>query len=329
MNRLRRLLVPTTLACALLAALTLTSAASAEVRTGEASSPVNAAVPGEADLLHASATYDSRTGSVDFDVTTREAPGSEPKFTTFAGLATVNGPCDASLFGTQEPSYPTLTVVSSFAALEPGSPLHWITAWTALEAEGGPGPETSGLGSWSLEETTATLAATAGPATGKPYNCAVVNIGTGGAPEPAGETLLFPISVPKPVEPPKPIEVTKTVTVTAPAPPAPAAAAPAKLTIAKAKALSATSGKWTKASVVVKNTGGTAVGPITVKAKAPAGVEVQPSQMKVPALLPGQSWSVGFRVKASDNAKASSTVALTASAGGLTAKGSLVLRLEG
>jgi hypothetical protein len=328
MNRLRRLLAPSTLACVLLVALAFAASASAEVRTGEASSPVNLAVTGEEDLLHASAGYDSRTGSLVVEATTREAPGPEPKVGVITGLATVKGACDKSLFGTSEPAYPQLLVLSfDEGEGEPNTPREWRTSWLTFEGEGAPGD--SGPGSWSQEGTTATVAATAAAAVGRPYNCAFVSIGTlNGGPEENGESVLFPIAVPTPPEPPKPVEITKTVTVTKDAP-APPPAAPGNLQIARSKALSPKPGKWARTSFKVTNTGGTAIGPIAIGAKAPAGVQAQPLQSKVPALLPGQSWSVGLRVRLTAAAKASSTIALTADGAGLTAKGSVTVKSAG
>lgn len=325
MNRLRRLLVPSILACALLGAFA--ASASAEVRTGEGSSPADPSLAGEADLLHATASYDSRTGTVVFEATAREAPGPKPAVGVRAGLATVKGPCDSSIVGSEERGYPSLFVSTAYD--ETRSPAGWVTGWGAVESEAAPGPEDQGPATRSLEGTTTTIAATAPPAIGKPYNCALVMLASPTNPETSEEVLLFPISVPKPTEPPQaPEPVVKTVTVTTPAP-APAPTAPGKLAIAKSKALSATSGKWVKASVKITNTGGTAVGPLAIKATSPAGITVGQAQIKVPALLPGQSWAVAFRLKPTAGAKATSTVGLTASGPGLDAKGSLTLKLKG
>jgi hypothetical protein len=321
MNRLRRLLVPSTVVCAL--ALALAATASAEVRTGEGSSAANPGIPGEADLLHASASYDSHTGTVVFDATAREAPGPDPKAIPRAVLFTVKGACDASVPGSAEPLLPTLSIGRAYEEVES----RWMVGWAGADAAGE--PLSPGLGSWSLEGTTGTLAATIEPAVGQPYNCALVELA---APSDhllqSGEYTFLPLSVPKPAEPVKttPAEpVVKTVTVTASAPPS----APGKLEFAKTKALSAKSGGWTKASVKITNAGGTAVGPIGIKATGPAGVKIQPAQMKVPALLPSQTWTVSFRVKPAADAKSSSTITLTGTGPGLTAKGSLLVKSAG
>lgn len=323
MSKFSRLLVSSVFGLVLLGALALAATASAEVRTGEGSSPVNLGLAGEADLLHASASYDSSTGSAVVSLTTRQAPGPEPKVEPIAFLVTVNGPCDASLIGSKEGGFPSFTIGAVYEEAE----ARWTTAWKAAAAEGestGPGP-----GSWNLEGDTVTIAATAGPAIDRPYNCAFVSLGPPASePGASGEFAFFPLSVPKPaapVEPAKPADpVVKTVTVTVTPPPA----APGKLAFAKPGALGAKSGKWTKASVKLTNSGGTAVGPISIKAKAPAGVAIKPGQMKLPALLPGQSWTVGFRVKIGATAKSTSTIALSATGPGLSADGSLVLKRQ-
>jgi hypothetical protein len=51
--------------------------------------------------------------------------------------------------------------------------------------------------------------------------------------------------------------------------------------------------------------------------------------MKVPALLPGQTWNVSLRVKLSTGAKPSSTIALTGTAPGLSAKGTVTVKSGG
>lgn len=324
MSRLSRLLVPSTLVVVLLTALAFSATASAEVRTGEGSSPVNLGVAGEADLLRASASYDSGTGTVVVNVTAREAPGTAPKVEPIAFLVTVNGPCDASLIGSKEGGFPNFTIGAAYEKSES----RWSTVWKAAASEGesaGPAP-----GSWNLEGNTVTIAATAGPAIARPYNCAFVSLGPPASePGSSGEFAFFPLSVPTPAEPVKPVEpakpadpVVKTVTVTPPP------AAPGKLVFAKAGALKAKSGRWTKASIKLTNAGGSAVGPISIKAKAPAGVAIKPGQIRMPALLPGQSWTVGFRVKSSTAAKATSTIGLTATGPGLSANASLILKSQ-
>jgi hypothetical protein len=324
MSRLSRLLVPSTCALVLLASLAFAATASAEVRTGEGSSPVNPSLSGEEDLLHATVSYDAGIGNIVFAVTSREAPGPQPNALTFAGLATVKGPCDNSAI--QQAAYPTFLVGSFYE--EPKS--RWRTFWEAAESEAGPGPEDLGAGSRSVLGTTETIAVSATQAIGKPYNCAIVGLTPMGTePAKSAELIAFPISMPEPAKPTEPVTkpaetVVKTVTETV-TPPPPAAA---KLAIAKTKALTAKPGKWVKVGVKITNGGGTAAGPIAIKAKVPSGIQVRPGQVKVPALLPGQTWTVGIRAKLGVDAKPTSTIALTATGPGLSAEGSLVLKRQ-
>ena len=79
----------------------------------------------------------------------------------------------------------------------------------------------------------------------------------------------------------------------------------------------------------VTNTGGTATAPGSLRLKTTKGVLVKAARQKVPALLPGGSWTVSYKVKLTAKAKKSSTLSLAATAGSLTAKGSLVVKSLG
>jgi uncharacterized membrane protein len=122
--------------------------------------------------------------------------------------------------------------------------------------------------------------------------------------------------------------------VTTATPPAPAATpapapAPAALSIAKSKPLKLKAGKSRTVKIKVTNTGGTATGPGSLRVKAPAGVLVKPETQKVPVLLPGGSWTLSVRVQLTAKAKERSTISLTGTAPGLSAKGSFVVKLLG
>jgi hypothetical protein len=60
------------------AVLVFAAPAAAEVRTGHANAPEFDAEPGEADIVAASASYDTSTGAVTFTVQTRDAPSENP-----------------------------------------------------------------------------------------------------------------------------------------------------------------------------------------------------------------------------------------------------------
>lgn len=112
-----------------------------------------------------------------------------------------------------------------------------------------------------------------------------------------------------------------------PPPPAAPAGRPA-LAIAKPKPLALKVGKWTTVKLTVKNTGATGTGPGSLRVKAPKGVVIKPERQRLPALAPGASWAVSVRVELTSGAKPKSTLPLTAAASGVTASGSLVVKLK-
>jgi hypothetical protein len=134
----------------------------------------------------------------------------------------------------------------------------------------------------------------------------------------SGNFVIFPISAP-----PAPA--------TAPAPPAPAPPPPppAALSIFKEKPLKLKVGKWATAKVKVTNSGGAASAPGSLQLKAAKGVIVKPAHQKLPALLPGGSWTVSYKVELTAKAKKNSTLSLIGTAGTVTSKSSLVLKLAG
>lgn|GEM_PF-2172891 len=111
--------------------------------------------------------------------------------------------------------------------------------------------------------------------------------------------------------------------------PTAAAAAPAPvLSIARPKPLTLKVGKWKTVKVNVTNTGATGSGTGSLRVKAPKGVTVTPEKQQLPVLAPGKSWTVSVRVQLTRKAKKKSTLALTASASGITGTGSLVVKLK-
>jgi hypothetical protein len=176
--------------------------------------------------------------------------------------------------------------------------------------------------------TTTTLIASSPQLVEKPYDCALVAVTefNGGVPKEFDE-VNFPISVPAPPNTP----TTTSGGGTGPAigtPSATPSAAPGLLSFLKSKPLMAKAGKWTTLKLKVANTGGTAVGPIAIKAKAPGGVVLRSKTVKLPALLPGQAWPVTIQFRLTAKAKKKSTITLTGASGSLIATGSAVLKLQ-
>jgi hypothetical protein len=338
MPRLRRSLI---LIAALAATLLFAATAAAETKIGEGTSPEEPGLAGEADLLKVSGEYDSATGSATFALTTREAQESTseakpPTVQYLVGLVNLNFPCTRQSFeaeskkaaeeGKQIVPFPIYEIVSSNKPMTlgppsvPVAPAFGAFITSQKEAEGGFAPGNVVAGTKVVSGTTATIGATLAIAANQPFNCAeVIAQNFGGGAEP--DVMLFPLTT-KPEPPP--------VQTPNPAPPAPAPApapAPGAFSIAKAKKpLKLKVGKWTTVKVKVTNTGGVATAPGSLQLKAPKGVVVKSAHQKLPVLLPGGSWTVSYKVELTEKAKATSTLALTASGGGLIGKSSFVVK---
>jgi hypothetical protein len=321
--RSRGRLFPLTVSIATaIALLAFAGTAAAEIKTGEGTAAVNPAIPAEADIVAATASYDSISGAVNFTITTvaEPRPGTEAdpsELGVIADLLTTSSPCNASLLSTQA-VYPLVGISAPYRA--DGE----LEAGIAESPGAGPGnniplkPVTR-----SVTGVTTALSVTSSLAAGKAFNCAAIAVSNGGGPT---NFLFFPISVP--VAPVAPVATTAT----APAGPGPSSApapAPAALSIAKSKPLKLKAGKSRTVKIKVTNTGGTATGLGSLRVKAPAGVLVKPETQKVPVLPPGSSWSLSVRVQVTAKAKKRSTISLTGTASGLSAKGSFVVKLLG
>jgi hypothetical protein len=309
-----RLRAPAVLIAALAALAVFAATAAADTRTGEATSPVDPAIPAEADVVKATASYDTTAGTVGITVTTAAEPqaengGGASPLEAEAVLVDAPGPCE-------------LSVVD--AALESGTlppPLMGITAPYSMETA-----ETELIGTSteffptakSVSGATTSLSVTAAQLTNLGLDCAFVGTTevVEGVSEDVASPLALPLSVPSgPPVPPAP---------PAPTPPAPG---PPVLSIGKTKPSKLKVGKSKTVKIKLTNTGATATGVGSLRVKAPAGVIVKPGKQRVPVLLPGGSWTLSVRVQLTAKAKKSSTISLTGTASGVTAKSSFVVRL--
>jgi hypothetical protein len=335
----RRLLPLTVFIAAAVALLAFAGTAAAETKIGEGTSPEQLGLRGEADLLKATASFEVGTGAVSFQITTREAQETTPEVerpavTYLGGLVAAHTACTIKAIeaesekaieeGKESSLFPIVEVLSSNKPIPSGSLPPGVPVAQAYGAYVTSGKEV-GLpgffipGSKSLSGTTATVGATVPPATNGSFNCAEVIAEGFGEPD----VIIFPLTT-KP-EPPPAQTVTPPATQSAPAP-APAGV----LSIAKAKKpLKLKLGKWAMVKVKVTNTGGTATGPGTLQLKATKGVIVKGGKQKLPVLLPGGSWTVSYKVKLTAKAKKSSTLSLVGTAGTVTSKSSLALKLAG
>jgi len=311
MKNFRRLLAPAVLVTAL-AALFFAATAAAETRSGETTSPANPAIASEGDILGAATTYDSTTGAITFSVTTAAEPheeievegkSEENELMLVAGLGVSrDGACS-----TESIAPPVAEFLSPYS-----EPIAILLA--AENEEENPFSSGYAYGSKVVTGTKTFLVGATSKTLNQAYSCAIVATIGGGFGGEAIDELSFPIAAPA-ASVPTPAPVTT---------PAPAALSLGKLKTAQAKA-----GKWTKAKLTVTDTGGTAVGPVAITVKAPKGVVVRPGSTQVPALLPGQSWTVTVQLKPTAKAKKKSTISLTTSSGTISAAGSFVLKRAG
>jgi hypothetical protein len=270
------------------------------------------------------ASYDATTGSISVGLTTREARGEGEETAVAAILGRPKeGACGLTLSASIPPQ-PMITLPAvqiSAPESNPSFPINQPPTWfevTGIGAEGLPEPGGFGRAFKSIDGTTTTLKASSPELAGKPFTCAAIAIQSVPTIENPTLATLDELSIPltpqpEPVAPPKP---------------QPQVPTPGAISIAKSKAVTTKVGKWKKVKVRVTNGGGTAIGPIAFKAKAPKGVIVRPGAPKLPALLGGQTWNVVLNVKATEAAKAKSTITVVGTSGALSARGSVALKLK-
>jgi hypothetical protein len=318
MNDRRNLRAPALLIAALAALLIFAAAASAETRTGETTTaaPLFGVASPEATLVKSSASYETTGGTVGFSFTTAAEPQAEKEgepSDTVTDLALISATSGCSFTAVEFGQYssPLLAIESHYD--EPA--IAKAAVATSIESL----PAFSIPVGKTVSGTTTTLALTLGQVANQSFNCALVE-----TQEEAGASLMvFPIAAPViPPETPAP-----------PAAPTPSAAVPASappvLAIAKAKKpLSLKVGKSKTVKIKVSNTGATATAQGSLRVKPTKGVLVTPETQKLPVLAPGASWTISVRVKLTEKAKPKSTLSLTGTASGLTAKGSLVVKLK-
>jgi hypothetical protein len=317
-RRSTRLHVPVLLLAALSTLLVFATAASAETRTGESTAVelIGSPTP-EGILVKASASYETAGGSLSFSATTAAEPHAEKE-----GIPSV-AEVEALFFtGTSECS---LSALQAEAITPPVAILRARYAKPTAEAVLVNSPAELPSAEYlpatkTVSGKTTTASFTSAAFAGKGFNCALV--GTGGF---GGQSyMVFPITAPPTPPAPPAVQAPPAPQVAPAAAPAPA---PAVLSIAKSKPLKLKVGKSKTVKVKVTNTGGTATAQGTLRVKGVVGVIVKPETQKLPVLAPGASWTVSVRVEVTEKAKEKSTLSLTAAASGLTAKGSLVVKL--
>ncbi|MCW2981218.1 MAG: hypothetical protein JWO14_2945 [Solirubrobacterales bacterium] len=320
----RRLLPLTVFLAAAVALLAFAGIAAAETKIGEYTGAPNPEIPAEANVLGATTEYDSTAGTMNFTVTTAAEPraeieGKENEILLIVGYATLPV-CSLSEFetGGGNAGFPVFELETPYSQ----QLAETITGESQKEVESG--PANLGLGAKTVEGTKTTLTAQSPKAVGKAYTCGLIGLENveNKEEEFVEDFAIFPLSTkvtpPPVVTPPAPVQTSQ---------PAPAAAA---LAIAKVKKpLKLKAGKWATVKVKVTNTGGSTTPPGSLQLKAAKGVIVKGGKQKLPALLPGGSWTVSYKVKLTTKAKKTSTLPLVGTAGTVSSKSSLVLKLAG
>jgi hypothetical protein len=303
---------------AVLVLLVSAAPATAETRTGEATSPVNASIPGEADILGATASYNSDAGTMIFTLRSREEPQPGSEFVTIAALGRPKeGACS---YTTGQITYPVSYI---FAARKPETEFGVSAFWKTIDEFSEEPVTEAEPASNVLSGATSTLVAASSELAGLPYTCAVIAIAQYGpeSPKPvAVDEISFPISGP-PAPLPSPTPETKSQTTTN--------ASSGTLSVPKRQTVKLKREKWTKVQLKISNPGSGPTGPIALKSLAPRGVVLRfgTGKLAVPALGAGETWTVSYWVRATEKAKPMSTVSLTATTeAGLAAMSDLDIR---
>lgn len=313
------------------------SSASAETRIGESTSPLTVGHPiPEAKLVKSTASFDT-DGILNLAVETLEPPletiGSGepgvPNHTTLqadafhaaAGGCTVEAVFPPGAKGATLPP-PAAGVSSRYS--EP-------TALGALLQEEGGAPTFLGDAGKVVSGATTSFSISSPEIANLPLDCVVTGVSgpeIEGGPLTALSAMVFPIAVPPPAPPAPPASPVPTPS----SPPAASSGPPAPptapaLSITRPRPLKLALEEWKTVKVKVINTGTGDSRRGSLRARAPKGVAVRPGRQQLPALAPGTSWTVSFRVRLTEKAK-KKALALTASAYGVTGTARLVLKLK-
>ena len=296
------------LIAAVLAALFLAAAASAEVRSGSATDPLNGLPPGQ-DIVAASASYDTVAGTITAAVTT----AGPPENTATRALAVYFG----VLQGTECVS-PMALVLGIYS--QP------TTAVWGSDSEEGPAAK-------SVSGSTTVMTASGPSLATQPYDCAQTIVG-----EVIGETefegfegLASPIllSAPPPPLPPPPPSSPPASTPPPSTPVPPPAPKLAKLSLAPSRSLTLRRGKWKKVKLRITNRGTATAAKVSLKLGKAKGVAVKPKsgQLKLKTIAPGKSKTASFKLLLTKRAKATSTIKLRVTgAKGVKSTGALTVK---
>jgi hypothetical protein len=309
-RRSKRLRAPALLIAPLAALLVFaaTASAAAETRTGESTTASTLEAPSpEALLVKSTASFETATGHAVLTFTTAAPP--DP-----AGEGAIGGGFTTHECGSTPPSPLSL---ESELVLVSSSPVFIFEGELSGPTVGGLTGSISSPMFLPMEKSvsgaTTTLALASPSLVEAGFKCAEIFVkGKTGA-----SLMTVPIKAPPPPPP-------------APAPaPAPAPRpAPAVLSVAKPKPLKVKAKTWKTVYMKVSNTGATATTQGSLRVKAAKGVMVKPQVQKLPVLTPGATFTLSVRVQLTETAKPTSKLPVTVTAPGVSATGSIVLKLK-
>jgi hypothetical protein len=327
MTARKRLRVPVLL-LALAALLVFAATASAETRAGESDEVFTEFTPTpEATLVKATASYET-SGNVTFELTTGGAPSPGSEGEIYAALTTSSScvpATDAEQFFNE-------------LFLEATPPI--VLLQTKMGIAGAVGISGSLLAPKAVAATKSvsgvvtTLSGSSSEIANGSFNCAIIAASDGeelrvNEGEGLGSSFIGIPLVPQVAPPPPASSGSSSSGSQAPSAPAAAAAAAAPvLSIGKLKSVTLKTGKWQTVKVKVTNTGAGASAAGSFRLKGSKGVVARPERQQLPALTPGHSFTLTFRVQLTAKAKKKSIVSLTASAPGASATASLSLKLK-
>lgn len=292
-----------TIGLLLSASLCFASAASAEVRSGSATDPLESSRvdPGE-DIVAVSASYDT-AGALSVAVTTAGPPPASDPLTLIVGFGSLRG---------SECVTPVALLLSDYSQA--------IASWSFGELKG-PGLK-------SVVGNTTTLSAGSSVFANQSFDCVEPFIfETSGSETFLVEALLSPLVLTGPPSPPAP---PSTPPGSSPPPSTPPPAPKlAKLSLGTSKAFTLRRGKWKKVKLRVTNAGTATAAKVSLELGKAKGVSVKPksAKLKLKSIAPGKSKTASFKLLLTKQAKATSTLALTLTgAKGVKATGTLTVK---
>jgi hypothetical protein len=319
-----RLRAPALLIAALAALLVFaaTASAAAETLTGESTTASTEGAPsGETLLVKSTALYETATGHAVISFTTAAPPSPLGTGYFYGGFSTLG--C------TSTPPSP-FTVDTVLIAVDSGpSVLLFQTELknpTALAYGGNKAAPVELPVEKTVSGATTTLSVTSASLVEAGFKCALIFEGG----QSGSRLMTVPITAAPPPPPPAPDPVATPVAAPGSTPaPAPAPLpAPTKLSLVTPKPLKLAVGKSKMVDIKVSNTGATATAKGTLKLKAAKGVLVKPEIQRLPVLTPGETFTVSVRVQLTEKAKPTSKLPVTVTAPGVSATGSIVLKLK-